>query len=214
VANPRHHQLPHQAFHPLPDAIEAVMRSSRNAALVEEPLKRYRDWVLAAPTDARKSLLARCEALTGARPADEAFREAAALGKALPAFERARTELLYGEWLRRQRRRTDARPHLRLALEQFETLGAAPWAARAETELRASGETARKRKPSTLDHLTPRERTIAELAASGLTNPEIGAQLFLSPRTVEYHLGKVFSKLGIASRSELIRRGAADLDRA
>jgi DNA-binding NarL/FixJ family response regulator len=123
-------------------------------------------------------------------------------------------KLLYGEWLRRERRRTEARPHLRLAQEQFEALGAGPWARRAEAELRASGETARKRDPSTLDQLTPRERTIAELAASGLTNPEIGAQLFLSPRTVEYHLGKVFSKLGIASRSELIRRGATAHDLA
>jgi DNA-binding CsgD family transcriptional regulator len=214
VTNPRHHQLPHQALHPLPDTIEAVMRSSRNAALIEQPLKRYRDWILAAPTDARRSLLARCEALAGTRPAEEAFREAVELGDALPAFEHARTRLLYGEWLRRERRRTEARPHLRRALEQFETLGAMPWAARAEAELRASGETARKRDPSTLDQLTPRERTIADLAASGLTNPEIGAQLFLSPRTIEYHLGKVFSKLGIASRNELIRRGAPQRSRA
>jgi DNA-binding CsgD family transcriptional regulator len=207
VNNPRHHQLPHQAFAPLPDAIEAVMRSSRDATLVEEPLERYRDWVLAAPTDARRSLLARCQALVGARPAEEAFGEALELAEALSVFERARTELLYGEWLRRERRRTEARPHLRLALEQFESLGAGPWAARSEAELRASGETARKREPATLDQLTPRERTITELAASGLTNPEIGAQLFLSPRTVEYHLSKVFSKLGIASRSELFRQG-------
>ena len=126
----------------------------------------------------------------------------------LPAFERARTELLYGEWLRRERRRTEARPHLRFALEQFDTIGASSWAARAEGELRASSETARKRGPSTLDQLTPRERTIAELAATGLSNPEIGARLFLSSRTVEYHLGKVFSKLRIASRSDLIRHGA------
>lgn len=206
VANPQHHQLPHQALHPLPDAIEAVMRSSRNATLVAEPLKRYREWVIAAPTDARRSLLARCEALAGARPAEEAFAEAVELGEALPPFERGRTHLLYGEWLRRERRRIEARQHLRLALERFQTLGAAPWAGRAEAELRASGETARKREPSTLDQLTPRERTISELAASGLTNPEIGAQLFLSPRTVEYHLRKVFTKLGIASRTELIQR--------
>jgi DNA-binding CsgD family transcriptional regulator len=213
VTNPQHHQLPHHAL-TLPDAIEAVMRSSRNAALVEVPLKRYRDWVLAAQTVARRSLLARCEALAESRPPDEAFAEAVELAGALPSFERARTELLYGEWLRRQRRRIEARPHLRLALRQFEALGVTPWAARAEAELRASGETARKRDPSTLDQLTPRERTIAELAASGLTNPEIGAQLFLSPRTVEYHLGKVFSKLGIASRSELVRHGAPARDRA
>ena len=188
----------------VPTTVEAVVRSGRDMTLVAGPLKRYRDWVLAVPTDGRRALLARCEALTGSRPAEEAFGEAIELGHA-PAFERARTELLYGEWLRRERRRTEARPHLRVALEQFEAVGASPWARRAEEELRASGETARKREPSTLDDLTPRERTIAELAATGLSNPEIGAQLFLSPRTVEYHLGKVFMKLGISSRTELVR---------
>lgn len=207
VSHSRGEELAHQALTPLPDAIEAVMRSSRDAALIEGPLGQYRDSVRAAPTDARRSMLARCEALGRTRPADEAFREAVELAEALAPFERARSHLLYGEWLRRERRRTEARPHLRLALEQFETLRAAPWAARAEAELRASGETARKRDPATLDELTPRERTVAELAASGLTNAEIGAQLFLSARTVEYHLGKVFSKLGIASRSDLIRMG-------
>jgi DNA-binding CsgD family transcriptional regulator len=210
VTNLKHYPLPHQGLTALPDAVEAVVRSGRGAAALADPLARYRDWVRAVPDDARRALLARCEALTEARPPEQAFGEAIALADALPAFERARTELLYGEWLRRQRRRTDARPHLRDAQEQFEILGASPWAARAERELRASGETARKREPSTLDQLTPRERTIAEMAGTGLTNPEIGAQLFLSPRTVEYHLGKVFSKLGIASRAELIRRGPPD----
>ena len=88
----------------------------------------------------------------------------------------------------------------------FRSIGARPWAARAETELRATGETARKREPSTLDQLTPQELQIAGLVATGLTNREIASQLFLSPRTVEYHLRKVFTKLGLASRTELIRR--------
>ena len=97
--------------------------------------------------------------------------------------------------------------HLRESAELFRSLGAQPWADRAENELRAAGETARKRDPSTLDQLTPQELQIAGLVASGLINREIASQLFLSPRTVEYHLRKVFAKLGLASRIELIRRG-------
>lgn len=141
------------------------------------------------------------------RPVDEAFRDAIERGEALPPFERARTELLYGEWLRRERRRQDARVHLRRALETFRSLGTTPFAERAEAELRATGETARKRDPSTLDDLTPQELQIAGLVAEGSTNREIAAQLFLSPRTIDYHLHKVFSKLGIASRTDLIRNG-------
>jgi DNA-binding CsgD family transcriptional regulator len=123
------------------------------------------------------------------------------------AFDRARTELLYGEHLRRQRRRLESREHLRAALETFDSLGAAPWAERARVELRASGETARKRDPSTLDQLTPQELQIARLVGEGMSNKEVAAQLFLSPRTIDYHLRKVFSKLAITSRSELIRLG-------
>jgi len=160
-----------------------------------------------APTPARQALLARCEALLGARDADEAFGEAIAAAAALPPLQRARTELLYGEWLRRERRRIDARGHLRTALESFRTLGAAPWAERAEAELRATGETARKHDVSAAEQLTPQELQVAGLVAEGLTNKEIAAQLFLSPRTVDYHLRKVFTKLGIASRAELIRGG-------
>jgi len=123
----------------------------------------------------------------------------------LRPFQFARTELSYGEWLRRGRRRSDARPHLRAALEIFDRLAAAPWAERARAELRASGESARKRDPSTLQQLTPQERQIADRAARGLTNRQIGAELFLSPRTVAYHLHNIFPKLGIASRAELQR---------
>ena len=121
--------------------------------------------------------------------------------------EQARTKLLYGEWLLRERHRTSARAQLRAALELFQRVGAVPWARRAEAELRATGETARKRDPSTLTQLTPQELQIAGLVADGLTNRQIAAQLFLSPRTVDYHLRKVFTKLGIASRTDLVRDG-------
>lgn len=118
-------------------------------------------------------------------------------------FDLARIRLLYGEHLRRERRPADARPHLRAALESFEHFQAEPWAERARAELRASGETARKRDPSTRGQLTPRELQIARLVAEGLANKEIAAQMFLSKRTIDYHLRNVFAKLGIASRTEL-----------
>jgi DNA-binding NarL/FixJ family response regulator len=112
---------------------------------------------------------------------------------------------LFGEHLRRARRRKEARGQLRSALESFERLGASSWAARARIELRASGETSRKRQPETVDQLTPQELQIAQLVARGATNKEVAGQLFLSPRTVDYHLRKVFVKLGISSRGQLIR---------
>ncbi|MDX6538061.1 MAG: hypothetical protein QOD37_2402, partial [Gaiellales bacterium] len=117
--------------------------------------------------------------------------------------ERARTELAYGERLRRVRRRGDARSHLRDAHAAFRRLGAEPWAERARLELAATGETARKRDPSTLDQLTPRELQIALELAAGLTTREAAAKLYLSPKTIEYHLRSAYRKLGIASRGEL-----------
>jgi DNA-binding CsgD family transcriptional regulator len=125
-------------------------------------------------------------------------------GSAQP-FERARTELLYGEWLRRERRRTDARRHLRAALETFENLDAQPWASRACTELQASGETVGpgSRPNALVGRLSPQEREVVRLAARGATNRQIAAQLFLSPRTVGHHLYRAFPKLGITSRTEL-----------
>jgi ATP/maltotriose-dependent transcriptional regulator MalT len=125
-------------------------------------------------------------------------------------FDLARAELAYGEWLRRSRRRGDARPHLRAALELFEQLGAAPWADQARAELRASGESTRKRDPSTRYQLTPREREIARLAGHGLANHEIGARLFLSTHTVSYHLHKIYAKLGITSRGQLVELNLDD----
>jgi DNA-binding CsgD family transcriptional regulator len=117
----------------------------------------------------------------------------------------ARAHLLYGEWLRREHRRIDARQQLRSAHNLFTTMGAEGFAERAGRELLATGETARKRTDDARGQLTAQETQIAELAREGHSNPEIGAQLFISPRTVEYHLHKVFTKLGISSRNELQR---------
>jgi DNA-binding NarL/FixJ family response regulator len=111
--------------------------------------------------------------------------------------------------LRRERDLLVARRHLRRAADLFRQVGAPPWEERAEAELRATGEAARQRDPSTLDQLTPQELQIAGLVAEGMTNPQIAAQLFLSPRTIDYHLRKVFSKLGLASRTELVRMGVS-----
>ena len=121
--------------------------------------------------------------------------------------------LLYGEWLRRARRRADARGHLRAALGVFERLGAAPWADRARSELRASGQTARKRDSSTQQQLTPQERQVARLASQGLSNQQIADQLFVSRHTVGYHLHKVYTKLGATSRAELRDVNLEDTER-
>jgi DNA-binding CsgD family transcriptional regulator len=118
-------------------------------------------------------------------------------------FDRARTELAYGEHLRRARRRVDARSHLRTAVELFDDLGAAPWSERARHELRASGESARRRDPDTAVALTPQELQVARLVGQGTTNRDVAAQLFLSPRTVDFHLRNVFAKTGVSSRAEI-----------
>ena len=124
--------------------------------------------------------------------------------RAYPAApELARAHLLYGEWLRRQGRRVEAREQLRTAHHMFVTIGMEAFADRAHKELLATGARASKRTVETRDDLTAQERQIAELARDGLSNPEIGARMFLSPRTVEWHLRKVFGKLGIRSRHEL-----------
>jgi ATP/maltotriose-dependent transcriptional regulator MalT len=125
--------------------------------------------------------------------ADQLYREAIErLGRTRVRPELARADLLYGEWLRRGRRRVDARPHLRAAHDAFTAMGARAFAARAERELLATGETARKRDIETRSDLTTQEAQVARLARDGLSNPEIGARLFISPRTVQYHLHKVF----------------------
>jgi DNA-binding NarL/FixJ family response regulator len=119
--------------------------------------------------------------------------------------ELARAHLLYGEWLRRERRRIDAREQLGTALDMLETMGIEAFAERARRELSATGETARKRSVETSVELTPQEALIARLARDGLSNPDIGTRLFISPRTVQYHLRKVFTKLDISSRNQLDR---------
>ncbi len=188
----------------IPDAVEAAARAGRPGD-AEPQLALAQRWVGQAPTPLRQVLLARCEALLGRCDWDEAYSAAAEHAPALPPLQRARTELLYGEWLRRARRRTEARGHLRSAVGLFRQLGAAPWAGRAEAELRATGETVHRSEPGALAQLTPQELKIAGLVTDGLTNREIAAQLYLSPRTVDYHLRKVFTKLGITSRTELVR---------
>jgi DNA-binding CsgD family transcriptional regulator len=151
---------------------------------------------------------ARSRALTsGGASAESAYREAIELlGRTRMRLPRARAELLYGEWLRRANRRVDARQQLRAAHEKLSGMGANAFAERARRELLATGETARKRTDEARGQLTAQEEQIARLAGDGYTNPEIGAELFLSPRTVEWHLCKIYTKLGISSRRELWRR--------
>jgi DNA-binding CsgD family transcriptional regulator len=189
-----------------PELVESAVRANQpgtaQAALLEfERFARETapPWALA--------LVARCRALLSAgEVAERHFLEALRRHEqSARPFDRARTEFVFGEYLRRDGRRTAARARLRSALDAFEQLGASAWAERARAELRASGESARKRSPSAIDELTPQELQITRLVAEGATNKEVAARLFLSPRTIDYHLRKVFSKLGISSRSELIR---------
>ena len=159
------------------------------------------------PTDWALGIEARVRALLSEGEAAESlYRESIAhLGRTRARVEVARGHLLYGEWLRRERRRVDAREQLRTAHEMLDTMGVEGFAERARRELAATGETARKRTVETRDDLTAQEAQIARLARDGLSNPEIGTRLFISPRTVKYHLRKVFIKLDISSRNELER---------
>ena len=188
-----------------PDLVEAAFRTGREeearaAFATFEPFAQP-----AAPAWAL-ALAARCRALLSEADADAAFAEAIRLHAAgNRPFDSARTGLLFGEHLRRRRRRVEARTHLRAALATFERLSAARWAERARSELRASGESARKRDPSARAELTPQELQIASFVAEGLSNKEVAAQLFLSPRTIDAHLRNVFAKLGLTSRTQLAR---------
>jgi DNA-binding CsgD family transcriptional regulator len=190
----------------LPELVEAATRSGRGdiaTAAIESLTERTR----AAGTELALGIAARSKALlSDGEVADRLYREAIErLGRTRLAFELARAHLLYGEWLRRRRRRTEARDMLRRARDAFTSMGAEAFAARAARELLATGETARKRNDEARDDLTAQETQIAQLARDGLSNGEIGARLFISPRTVEYHLHKVFTKLGIRSREHLDR---------
>jgi ATP/maltotriose-dependent transcriptional regulator MalT len=156
------------------------------------------------PTAWALGIEARARALLGEEAVDDLFRASIEhLGRTRARTEVARSHLLYGEWLRREGRRVDARAQLRPAHEMLTTMGLEAFAERARRELQATGETVRKRSVETADELTPQEAQIAGLARDGFSNPEIGTRLFLSPRTVEWHLKKVFTKLAISSRKEL-----------
>src|SRR5580704_8891525 len=188
----------------LVELIEASVRSGEPPGEAMAALDRLSERTRASGTEWALGVEARCRALLS--DDESLYRESVErLARSRAAVELARSRLLYGEWLRRANRRVDARDQLRAAHEMFSRMGAAAFAERARRELSATGETVRKRTVETLDELTTQEAQVARLAAQGHTNPEIGAQLFISPRTVEYHLHKVFPKLGISSRKELRR---------
>ena len=188
----------------LPELVEAAVRCNE-PELAVRAADALGEQTQAGGTAWARGVEARSRALVSeGADADALYRQAVSLlAESRLGVERARAELLYGEWLRRESRRVDAREQLRAAHEAFTAMGAAPFAARAARELLATGETVRKRTVETRDELTPQEAQIAGLARDGFTNSEIGAQLFLSPRTVEWHLRKVFGKLEITSRRAL-----------
>jgi DNA-binding CsgD family transcriptional regulator len=199
----------------LVEMVEAGVRTGATeaaAAALDDLSQRTRasgtEWALGIEAGSRALL-------SDPRDAEPLYREAVErLARSRGAVHLARARLLYGEWLRRENRRVDAREQLRAAHEMFSTVGAEGFADRARHELLATGETARRRSDDAREVLTPQEAHIARLASEGLSNPEIGAQLFLSPRTVQYHLRKVFLKLDITSRSQLSRVPASQLNSA
>ncbi|MDV9196517.1 ATP-binding protein [Streptomyces sp. Wh19] len=191
--------------HLMPDLIEAAVRAG-HPERAREPAKQLMSWADDLRQPHFTAQAHRCAALTGPdTSAEEHYTSALDLHNGGGDFERARTELLYGEWLRRGRRKLDARGHLRTARELFDRLGAQPWARRAATELQAAGETSHPADAvdSPISRLSSQEREVVRLAATGATNREIATRLFLSPRTVGHHLYRAFPKLGISSRTEL-----------
>ncbi|MEU8383492.1 AAA family ATPase [Streptosporangium sp. NPDC048865] len=188
----------------LGELVEAAARAGADS-VATEARDRLAARTRVAGTNWARGAQALADALAGpAGSAEEHYREAVERFTATRlSLQTARARLLYGEWLRRENRRVDARTQLRMAHEAFTTIGADGFAERAGRELAATGETVRRRTPGVREELTPQEAQIVRLAVAGRTNPEIGAVLFLSPRTVEWHLRKVFTKLGVGSRREL-----------
>ena len=188
----------------LPELVEAAVRTG-HAQDAHTALDQFADVARPSGADWGLGLEARCRALLSDPGAAEPLYQEAIerLGRTRVRGEHARAHLLYGEWLRRQGRRMDAREQLRSAHGMFTAMGMEAFAERAARELRATGESARRRTVETSGPLTPQEAQIARLARDGLSNPEIGARLFISPRTVQYHLHKVFAKLDISSRIQL-----------
>ena len=204
VGNPNH-------FRVHPDLVEAYVRLGRTdeaepvvAALERQAEATQISWTVSAARRCRALVTEDDDAATGA------FDDALRLDDGTSAFERARTELCFGEHLRRHGHRRDSRIHLGAALEAFEARGALPWAERARSELRASGLTLRRREPAVQEQMTQQELQIARLVADGKTNRDVAAALFLSPKTIEFHLTHIYRKLDIHSRSELVRRIADD----
>jgi DNA-binding NarL/FixJ family response regulator len=199
-------ETPHLHVTPwaLTELIEAAVRTAR-ADLAAGALERVMAATAPSSTDWGRGMEARCRALLSeGESAERLYREAIErLARTRRRPELARAHLLYGEWLRRENRRVDARVQLRAAHDQFTSIGMEAFAERARGELLATGEKVRKRTVATRDVLTAQERQIARLAREGLSNPDIGTRLFLSPRTVEWHLRNAFTKLGIHSRQEL-----------
>jgi DNA-binding CsgD family transcriptional regulator len=187
-----------------PSLVEAAVRSGRQE-LARDAMASFEHWVESTRSRSNRPLVERCRGLLAEGPAArDHFEEALRLhGATENPFERARTELAFGEHLRRAGLRLKAREHLRLASELFVQLGATGWADQADAELRASGAKARVRSTAARDELTPQELQVACFVATGLTNKEVAGQLFLSPRTVDAHLRSIFRKLGITSRAEL-----------
>jgi ATP/maltotriose-dependent transcriptional regulator MalT len=194
---------------------EAAARTG-DVELVRAALEWVSERAQVTPTEWALGIQARVRALlSDGEAADRCYRESIDhLGRTRMRAELARSHLLYGEWLRRENRRVDAREQLRAAYEMLDTMGMAAFAERARRELLATGETVHKRTVETVTTLTAQEALIARLARDGRTNPEIGAQLFLSARTVQYHLRKVFTKLGITSRNQLHQVLPSDPDPA
>ena len=188
----------------MPELVEAAARAG-DLELARDALERLAETTQPCGNDVALGIEARCRALLShGADADDRYREAIGrLSRTQLRPELARAHLVYGEWLRREDRRLDAREQLRTAHDMLAAIGMEAFAERARRELVATGETVRKRGAETFTTLTPQEAHIARLARDGLTNPEIGAQLFLSARTVEWHLRKIFTKLGISSRREL-----------
>jgi DNA-binding CsgD family transcriptional regulator len=188
----------------LVELVEAGARSGAHDTAAAA-LRQLEERTRVAGTNWARGILARSRALlSNGHAADALYREAIErLGHCRIVVHLARAHLLYGEWLRRENRRMDAREQLRIAYEMLSRIGAEAFAERARAELLATGETVRKRTIETSEVLTAQEALVARLAAQGRTNPEIGTQLFISPRTAEYHLHKVFTKLGISSRRSL-----------
>jgi len=190
----------------LPEIVEAGARCGNHQAAAAA-LDRLSDRALAGSATLGLGLLARSRALLAEDTRAEGFYMEAIehLERCDTAPDLARAHLLYGEWLRRQKRRSDARDQLRTAHEMFSSMGAEAFASRARTELLATGEHPRQRTDQTRDELTPHEQRIALLASEGASNREIAAQLFISPSTVAYHLRKIFLKLNVRSRGQLAR---------